>query len=110
MVAKRRRHQFPMYKHQVQCMDTLGAGGGQGKEKTGRRPSWGDDAEGSECWGPRSSKDSAENELSTTRAGRGERFKPSEFINHNYTYTEGKGSCIKLFGMIKVMTQSANIR
>lgn len=109
MVAKRRRHQFPMYKHQVQCMDTLGAGGGQGK-KTGWRLSWGGNAEGSECWGPRSSTDSAESELSTTRAGRGERFKPSESINHNYTYTEGKGSCIKLFGTIKVMTQSANIR
>lgn len=38
--------------------------------------------------GSASSKDSAENELSTTRAGRGERFKPSEFINHNYTYIE----------------------
>ena len=71
MVAERRRHQIPMYKHQVPCMDTLGVGGGQGKEKTGQRPSCGDDAEGSECWGPRSSKDSAENELSTMWAGEG---------------------------------------
>lgn len=35
MVAERRRHQFPMYKHQVPCTDTLGVGGGQGKERRG---------------------------------------------------------------------------
>lgn len=48
MVAKRRRHQFQMYKHQVQWyrpdLLELGVGAG-GQEKMGWRPSWDDNAE-----------------------------------------------------------------
>lgn len=70
MVAKRRRHQFQMYKHQVQwCGPNLlelgGGGRGGGQERQGgTRPGIPTlKAEGRKCGGPRSLSYSVQGQL-----------------------------------------------
>lgn len=103
MVAKRRRHQFQMYKHQVQwcgpnLLEVGGGGGGGGQEKMGWHPPWGHNAEKLKAesievhipFKLQCPMTVAVNELCDTWEGRRERFKPTQFINHTYTPCLGK--------------------